>query len=147
MTLSARIVLRPSRRIAVLETTVAAGGVIVGSLAVVARRPHDGIAIATAAAVVVVAIVAAGWRRHRAAPSHTIVVGAHRGVGVVGSDDAWRVVEPSMAWPGFTVVALAAESAAAPAIVVATPDAALAPADRRALHRFLTWLTRAEGHG
>lgn len=139
MTLSARIVLRPSRRIAFLEVAMAAGGFAAAAVAIAARLPGHEASVGAVATLLVLGLATRLRRRFVAASQRTIVVGEHRGIGVVGDDRTWSLAEPSLAWPGFAIVALVADGAASPGIVVAVPDGALSRIDGRALHRFLVW--------
>lgn len=142
MSLSARIVLRPSRRLTVCEVLLPLGGLGVAGSALAARWPGSLFSVLAGAAAAGLLFALMEAARPRVA--RAIVLSEHRGIGSMSlgdepaeADGDWRLVEPTMVWPGFAVVAL--EGDAGHRWTVPVLDADLPAADRRALHRFLRW--------
>jgi len=147
MSLSARIVLRPSRRVAACEGVLALGGSIVAIAALIERWPAFSwplVAFGTSSAL---ALVVAIRRKDRRFAGHALTLSDRDEVGVmplydhVPVDEAsWRVVEPTMIWSGFAVLGLRAGRG--PHLVLPVVGRDLEADDRRALRRFLRWTLR-----
>jgi hypothetical protein len=147
MSLSARIAVGPSRRIALMSTVLPIGGVVVCAVTLALRWP----AVAPLSAIIA---VAAGLSlvlhiRRRPGVTMTLFV-SHRADFAVepdptGVDGSWHLAESTLVWPGFSMLALRSSGLAAHDAVLRLPIFAveLATADRRALSRFLLWSLRA----
>ena len=147
MSLSARIAVGPSRRLALLTTILPIGGVVVCAATLALRWPA--IAALTAAIAVVACVAIVLHARQRPGVTRTLSV-SHRVDCAVepdptGADGSWRLAESTLAWPGFSLLALRRSEAATHDAVLRLPifSAELATADRRALGRFLLWSLRA----
>ncbi|MEO8937622.1 MAG: hypothetical protein ABI277_02500 [Burkholderiaceae bacterium] len=147
MSLSARIAVGPSLRVTLLAIVLATGAFVVAGVTA-ATCLHD----STAA---VVTAFAAGWgftiagivHRHRATSRIVLSVSDRADIGVDRYEHPLKLLEPTMAWPGFSVLALAEADAPSRAVVVQYPllSADIAPSDRRALSRFMLWSLRGGG--
>ena len=142
MSLSARIVLRPSRTLAVCESLLAAGGLVVATGALVARWSAAGGVVAMLA--IGCGVLSLLWIERRS-PA-TVVVSDRLEVGLTTGDPraddgaSWQLAEGTMVWPGFSVVALTRDGRERRTLPVLDRD--LDRRDRRALHRFLLWTVR-----
>ncbi len=145
MSLSARIAVEPSRRMASAAAFVSVTGVLVAARTVLERWPTSTawtVAAATVAAIVLVASVAG---RHRGSGRRVLMVSHRAEVDVVAGDafdgSSWRLTDGTLRWAGFSMLALRREE---PRETLRLPvfDAELPTADRRALGRFLLWSLR-----
>ena len=148
MTLSARIALGPSWRLAFGAALVPSAAVSVGAVTWAANRPDAVWPIGLAAIAVVGAVVLAAVRRHRATPRRVLSVADRTEFDVIpdpaGLEGSWRLAESTVVWPGFAMLALCRADASVSSTVVRIPvfDAEIADADRRSLARFLLWSLR-----
>lgn len=149
MSLSARIAVRPSRRLEVLAGCVAVGGVVVATVSAACRWPYVAwplAAIAVVAAIAAIAVVRVGTRT----TSGWVLSVSDRAEIAVSSEPAssdgagWLLDDSTTMWPGFAVIGLTRGDGARPgrSMRLAVFDAELSPIDRRALHRFLLWSLR-----
>jgi|GEM_PF-1877026 len=147
MSLSARIVLRPSRRLAAFEAALAIGGGIAAQTALMARWPSHAWPVCAIAGAILIACGFVAFKRVKRAAGHAITLSDHVEVGVMPVHEdvpvehaSWRIAEPTLTWPGFAVLGLQAEHGARLMLPVMTRE--LAEGDRRALQRFLLWTLR-----
>ena len=151
MSLSARIAVGPSRRLALLSTILPIGGIVVCAATLVQRWPA-----AALLSIAIAACLAMALRvRHRAVEprtlSRTLSVSHHVDFAVepdpTGADGSWRLADSTVVWPGFALLAVRRSDPDARGGVLRLPivTAELATADRRALSRFLLWSLRAGG--
>ena len=148
MSLSARIAVAPSRRLASMGTLVASGGFLVAAFTAVARWPD------LATVWIGMAVVALGILLHRCRTLRssycTLSVTDRPEIALSpdvesGDGESWRLDDSTMMWPGFSVIALRRDGDALHGgrpVRWAVFDAELRPMDRRALHRFLVWSLR-----
>jgi di/tricarboxylate transporter len=147
MSLAARIALAPSSRTALAERTVPMLGAIVAATTLIARWPSHTLELVVMAVVVVACCAIVGFRRDRRARPMTLHVADRTTFDVAcdGSiDGAARLVESTVVWPGFAMLALAVDDGRT-VVRRAVVAAELAPAECRALQRFLLWSLRARG--
>ena len=145
MSLSARIAVGPSRRLALLTTILPIGGIVACAVTMAMRWP----AMAPAAIAVAAGLTVILHARRLRVVTTTLVV-SHRPEFAVepdptGADGAWRLAESTLVWPGFSLLALRRCGPPAHEAVLRLPifAAELATSDRRALSRFLLWSLRA----
>jgi drug/metabolite transporter (DMT)-like permease len=152
MSLSARIVLRPSRRLAAGEAVLVIGGALVAAAALVERWPSAVWVIAALASTSLIGLAFAVTRRSPPVAGHAITLSDGPEVGVMPLYDhvpveaaSWRIVEPTLVWPAFAVLGLRAGHGAR--LVLPVVNRELADGDRRSLQRFLLWTLRGgPGH-
>jgi hypothetical protein len=147
MSLSARIVLDPSRRVAAMEAFFPLAGFCLASFAVARRSFRLELPLTLFAVAFAAVFVAVAWSK-RSPPRRTLVVSDRLDVGVADAEAApdgeMRVVASTLLWPSIAVLALSRPGDAA---IVRWPVALgeLAPRDRRALSRYLGWVLRGGG--
>ena len=158
MSLAARIHIVPSRRLAAFGATIAAGAValpLVTLAAWVDRESIAGLSLAAALGGVLL-----GWRVYRRAlcsVSFELLLSGSGGIDLVPdrnlADDVaphagYRLASGSVAWPGFSVLALTPADSITTAmrnqgrVRVPIVRSELATEDGRALHRFMLWSLR-----
>jgi hypothetical protein len=149
MSLSARIVLDPSWRIAVVEAAFGGVGAIVAAVALAVRRPEWTPLIIALGSSVAGGLTWASARRFRRAGRMLLVTSDRLQVGVEGAgfaaDGDARVAPSTLLWPaiwpGFAVVALTGEFGG-PVVRRPVVLAELPFVGRRHLARYLTWALR-----
>lgn len=143
MTLSARIAIDPSRRLQRLATVLPAVGFVVAATTLALRWPQASTVMALVAVAGCLALFGLS-RRYRPKPV-TLTVSHRRELDLepdpADSEGPWRLVDTTVIWPGFSMLALRRADPAARARVVRIPVFAdeLDAAGRRALGRFLIW--------
>lgn len=148
MTLSARIAIRPSRRLERLAMALPLAGCVVAAVTLAVRWPSSTAFIALSALAASVAIVASV--RGRRAIDLVLTVSRHAEIDVepdpAGGTGHWCLAESTMTWPGFAMLALRPfdRSVVTPMVRVPVSTAELAASDRRALGRFLIWSMQGE---
>ena len=160
MTLAARLRIVPSRRLAALGACVAAGAVALPVVTLAAWIDSEIVAAFALAAVLGGALL--GWRVYRRALSASgfeILISGQGDVqivpdlGVAGCEDlhpdgGYRLASGSVAWPGFSVLAMSPTDPTTVALSesgrlrIAVLRSDLAAEDARALHRFMLWSLR-----
>jgi hypothetical protein len=148
MSLSARIVLDPSWRIAAVEAVFSCFGAIVAGVALALRYPEFAPLLVAFALMSGVAIAWSAARRFRATGRMLLVTSDHLQVGVEGASLApegdVRIAPSTLLWPGFAIVALTGEFGG-PVVRRPVVLAELPSVGRRDLARYLTWALRG-GH-
>ncbi len=148
MTLSARIEVGPSRRLALLATVLPIGGVLVATGTMAVRWSGAVWLLATLAILACAAVGLARRGQLRDARRHTFIVSQRAEFDVVpdplDSEGTWQLAESTVVWPGFAMLALRKSDPSISARVerLAVFDAELDRADRRSLGRFLLWSLR-----
>ena len=148
MTLSARIPIGPSRRLALLSVAIPSAGVLVAASTMAARWPQSSWLLAVTAMVVCATFTVAMLARHRRAIVHTLIVSQHAEFDVqpdpLGTEGTWRLAESTVVWPGFSMLALrkSDSSIATHVTRLGVFDAELVSGNRRSLSRFLLWSLR-----
>ena len=144
MSLSARIALDPSRRVAWAERAVPLLGLVVAAATLAVRWPAAAIPVLVAAAFAVIAFVRWSGPLRPAADPYRLSLSDRPEFGVVlpdGSSIDARLVESTVAWPGFWMLALGGAAGSRVTRLAVSPSELHADA-RRALGRFVLWATR-----
>jgi hypothetical protein len=147
MSLSARIALDPSHRVAMAEMIVPIVGVAVATAALASRWPLVAGGL-VACATISMAFLSAQVVRRRHLRRYTITVAASPEIGVLDALAAdavgsGRLVHSTLLWPGFAVLAIARDDGRTVRLPLVVAE--LPPVERRALARFLMWSLRARG--
>lgn len=163
MSLSTRIAIGPSRRLALVEAAIVAGAIIVTAATAAARFVDASAPAATwltvgAAALIAVLVAIRRCIDRLASASHEVFLDERAGVSVrrLGDEDmphAVRLNEDAVVWPDFAVLSLASTSAPVVATALRAPlrrraleipvlRTELDPHDARRLYRFLRWAER-----
>jgi hypothetical protein len=150
MSLSARIALGPSRRIALVEILFPLVGSVVAMSAALPRWPdRNGTIVAFATILLALFAIATARRARRV--RHVSMTVSDRGAFDVAlseeqlSENSWRLGPSTLIWPGFSVVAL--QDDAGRRLTVPVFGRELPEIERRALSRFLLWNARGGGRG
>jgi hypothetical protein len=147
MSLSARIALGPSRRIALVEILFPLVGAVVAMSAAWSRWPDRSGTIVAFATILLALLAIATARRAR----HVSMTISDRGEFDVAlaeeqpSENSWRLHPSTLIWPGFSVVALRDDTGRRLTVPVFGRE--LPEIERRALSRFLLWNARGGGRG
>jgi hypothetical protein len=148
MSLSARIALDPSHRVAMAEMIVPIVGVAVATAALASRWPVMAGGLVACATISMAFLSAHQAVRRRRLRRYTITVAASPEIGVLDAlaadaVDTGRLVDSTLFWPGFAVLAIARDDGRTVRLPVVVAE--LPPVERRALARFLMWSQRARG--
>ena len=151
MSLSARIALAPSRRIAWAEQSLATAGVFVAGAAMAGRWPDQ--RMTWLACMLVAALASTTWctLRRRDSVVRVLAFSDRATIDVLTTEPdptagVWRLTETTLLWQGFALVALVRDGSRR---VLRMPLllADLTSVDRRSLGRLLLWSMRERRHG